>query len=307
VVRHGSDIIVAQSPYEGFAGACAKRLSQLLLRRPIALVVESHGDFAAALFLQRRSKQRGVYAFLMRHSASVAIANADAFRAVSAANSRQLSEIGVRRPIVEFPTWSDLDVFFEAGRDRTCEGTDILYVGRLTPLKGVHHLVAAFGKIMASNNSRLLIVGRNIDPAYTSELTAQVAALGISTAVRFMGELPQSQVAAQMAAARVVVLPSYSEGLPRALFEAMATGTPIIGTDVGGTQELIDDGVNGFLVKPGDEEALIARLKQVVADDDLCKRLGAAGREKASKRFSTEHYFAEYRRLFQIAREEAGR
>ncbi len=307
VGRHRSNIIVAQSPYEGCIGAWVKRCAALLFRRKIALVVESHGDFQEALFLQRRIQRRWVYSRLMAAAAGFALRNADALRAISSATCDQIRRLGASQPIVEFSTWSDVDVFLDAGKHRRGLGDDVLYAGVVTPLKGVHHLVAAFATVAARRSiPKLIVVGRCPDGPYRAELHRQIAALGISHAVTFVGELSQTDLALRMASARVLVLPSHSEGLGRVLFEAMAVGTPVIGSAVGGIPDLIEDGENGFLIAPGDEAELSDRLAQILEDDELCRRLGEAGRRVASSRVSTEQYFVNYRRLFQAAREHAG-
>jgi glycosyltransferase involved in cell wall biosynthesis len=275
--------------------------------RSIALIVESHGDFEKALFLQRRLKRQAPYSGLMGAAARVALRDADALRAISSATREQLSRLGATQPIVEFPTWSDSDVFLEAGQQRRQIGEDVLYAGVVTPLKGVHHLIAAFAAVPNRDpRTRLIVAGRCPDAAYRGDLDRQIDALRLGGAVTFVGEMPQKDLAARMASSRALVLPSYSEGLGRVLFEAMAVGTPVIGSEVGGIPDLIEDGVNGFLVAPGDEAELAARLTQILADDDLCTRLGMAGRARAEASLSTERYFAEYRRLFEIARERAG-
>jgi glycosyltransferase involved in cell wall biosynthesis len=306
VARHRVDVVVAQSPYEGCAGAWIKQAARLLLRRPVALVVESHGDFERALFLQRQIRRR-TYAPLMRAAARMALRHADALRAISDATRIQLQGSGGTQPLVQFPTWSDLDVFLDAGCRRSGPGDDVLYAGVMTPLKGVHHLVAAFAKAAPrSPGVRLVLVGGAPDTRYRRQLERQARELGIAGAVRFVPPLPQSELAERMAAARVLVLPSLSEGLGRVLFEAMAAGAPVIGTAVGGIPELVRDGVNGFLVAPGDEDQLADRLVTLLHDPGLSGRLGAAGRAFAVANLSTAAYFDEYVRLFDLAVASSG-
>jgi glycosyltransferase involved in cell wall biosynthesis len=302
VVRHRADVLVGQSPYEGCIGAWVKRSARLLLRRRVALIVESHGDFEQALFLQRRIRRTQVYARLMRAAARVALRHADALRAISTATRDQLRRLGATQPLVQFSTWTDVDVFLEAGRHRSAAGRDVLYAGVLTPLKGVHHLVAAFATISQRfPGVRLVMIGKVSDTAYRLELDNQIGALGIGEAVTFMPELPQTDLAGFMATARVLVLPSYSEGLGRVVFEAMAVGTPVIGSAVGGIPDLIQDGVTGFLVAPGDERQLAERLATVLGDSQLSSQLGAAARKVAVESLSTDRYFAEYERLVSLA------
>jgi glycosyltransferase involved in cell wall biosynthesis len=83
-----------------------------------------------------------------------------------------------------------------------------------------------------------------------------------------------------MAAADVLVLPSLSEGRPNVVLEAQACALPVVATAVGGTPELVEDGVHGLLVPPGDSNALAGSLRRLVSDEDLRRRLGASARQR---------------------------
>ena len=84
----------------------------------------------------------------------------------------------------------------------------------------------------------------------------------------------------------VVALPSWTEGLPLVLLEAMARGRPVVATPVGGTPELVTDGETGLLVPPRDPEALAEALRRVLDDPELARRLGEAGRARVAERFT---------------------
>ncbi|MEM2991071.1 MAG: glycosyltransferase, partial [Halobacteria archaeon] len=95
--------------------------------------------------------------------------------------------------------------------------------------------------------------------------------------------------------------PSVSEGLGRVVFEAMACGTPVIGSRVGGVQEMIEEGVTGFLVPPGDVDELAQRHKWILSHPEEAKQIGERAREFAQRFFSPKAYQQSYARLFQIA------
>jgi glycosyltransferase involved in cell wall biosynthesis len=107
-------------------------------------------------------------------------------------------------------------------------------------------------------------------------------------------------LALRMSEAAVLVLPSTSEGLGRVIIEAMATATPVIGSDVGGIPELIKDGVNGFLIPPGDEQALAEKLRWVLNNPDKARAMGHTGHSFAQQVFSTESYIKGYRDICKI-------
>jgi glycosyltransferase involved in cell wall biosynthesis len=300
-VRRGINVIVAQSPYEGFIAALvAKSLRRL--GYPVRLVVENHGDFEESLFLQRKMTFSGVYRFCMSRMARFALKHADLLRAVSNSTREQLSVSAPGKKIIQFPTWTDIDAFLLAGMQRkeNCEKT-IIYAGVLTPLKGVHHLINAFARV-ADEFSRvqLLIIGKEVHKRYAADLRIQVTDLGLDERVLFIGARSQAELAVFMARAAVLVLPSSSEGLPRVIIEAMAAGTPVIGTHVGGIPELVENGARGFLTPPGDEIALAEKLYVILSNPEKARKMGECGHAFAKTIFSTEQYVRGYQQIFAL-------
>ena len=307
VLRHGVRVLVAQSPYEGFAAAWAKLLARLLGRR-VALVVESHGDFEVSLSLQRRVLFRRLYRFLMRPCARFALKQADLLRAVSNSTRQQLEQWVPQKKLFQFPAWTDIELFLRAGM-ANCRNSaqTILYAGVLTPGKGVHHLVGAFAKIACDfPQVRLAIVGRAENKTYVAQLKAQTEHCGLDGRVEFVGEVPQAKLAERMREASVFVLPSLSEGLGRVVIEAMAAGKPVIGSREGGIAELIREGETGFLIPPGDEAALAERLRWVLEHPTEAEEMGRRARAFAASFFSTEKYLQGYRQVFEAAQALAG-
>lgn len=299
IVRHRVQILVAQSPYEGFAAAAAKSIAKWLGYR-IALVVESHGNFEESLLLQRRVAVPGIYRWLMRRAARFSLQQADLLRAVSAATQRQLQKWSPGKSIVRFPAWTDMEVFLSAGaQEDERPSREILYAGVLTPLKGVHHLIAAFGEVAGEfPGAELILIGRAQNESYAADLKRQAERAGLNERVRFLDPLPQAVLALSMKRAVVLVLPSFSEGLGRVVIEAMAAAKPVIGSDVGGIPELVEDGVTGFLVPAGDERLLAEKLRWILKNPDEAQRMGRRAREFAQQFFSTDAYIDGYRRVF---------
>jgi glycosyltransferase involved in cell wall biosynthesis len=301
--RHDIDVIVAQSPYSGALAALVAAAARRLGRTPI-LVVEAHGDFEAVV-LYRRVPFEALYRRALRATARFALRRADLLRGVSSSTSEQLRRLGGRQPLVQFLAWTDLDVFAtaeapESGRHRG----DILFAGVIARVKGLHHLVRAFARLAADvDGIRLVIAGREADATYAAHIRAEVQAAGLTERVAFVGAVTQQRLAGLMAACRVFVLPSLSEGLPRAVVEAMATGAPVIASRVGGVPELIANDDTGWLVPAGDEDALGHRLRWVLANPEAAERVGARARAAVSARFSTQHWFDGYARILAAAAE----
>lgn len=159
----------------------------------------------------------------------------------------------------------------------------LLFVGRLARVKGLAVLFEAFAALRATRPDLVLeLIGDGPDRAW---LEARAAARGLSGAVRFLGYRPPEAVAEALAGADVFVLPSFAEGVPVVLMEAMASRTPVVATRVGGVQELVEDGVSGLTVPPGDPAALEAALARLLDDPDLRARMGEAGRATVTAEF----------------------
>ncbi len=302
VLHRRVGILVAQSPYEGFAGAWVKLLGGIFARR-VALIVESHGDFQKSPFLQHRFLWPGLGRFFAVRFSQFALRHADAFRAISDSTREQLTEWAEGKPIEQFSTWTDIEVFLDAGqeKERKSRGT-FLYVGLLIPLKGVDVLIGAFASIAEDfPEAQLLIVGKAEDRRCAQSLALQTKELGLASRVVFKDPLPQRELAKQMAQAEALVLPSRSEGLGRVVFEAMACATPVIGSRVGGIGEMIVDEDNGLLVPPGDSEAVAIRLRWLLEDPEKFDQMGERARAFAERFFSTASYVDAYRRLFEEA------
>jgi glycosyltransferase involved in cell wall biosynthesis len=302
IFRHGVRILVAQSPYEGFAAALTKSVAGWFGRK-VALVVESHGDFEESLFMQRRIWLPKWYRFLMRCVARFTLERADVLRAVSDSTRAQLERWVPGKRLVQFATWTDLELFLQAGLNREYPGSqEILFAGVLIPRKGVDHLIDAFARIASDfPYARLVLMGHAENREYAAGLQDHVGRQGLNGRVDFIERVPQATLAQWMHRACMFALPTYSEGLPRVVFEAMAAGLPAVSSPVSGIPEIVEDGVTGFLVQPGDETKLAERLRWILEHPDEAEEMGRRARAFAESFFSSEAYVAGYQRVFESA------
>ncbi len=169
----------------------------------------------------------------------------------------------------------------------------VAYVGRIRPVKGVKVLVDSWPKVVPGCNARLLIAG---DGAERESLARTARESGVGDSVEFMGEV--SDVPGVLARADIYVQPSFQEGLPNAVLEAMAMGLPIVATRVSGNEDVVADGDNGLLVPPGDPEALAAALRRLIADPALAARMGRRSREIVESRFSLPAVMSQLRAAY---------
>ncbi|SMD03143.1 glycosyltransferase family 4 protein [Primorskyibacter flagellatus] len=157
----------------------------------------------------------------------------------------------------------------------------LIFVGRLAPVKGIRVLFEALDDLfMRIPNLRLTLVGDGPDRA---RLEHEAARLG--DRVRFTGYLSQAEVAETLAEHDICVLPSFAEGVPVILMEAMASGLPVIATQVAGVSELIEQGVSGLIAPPGDVKTLRNHIETLVHDPALRDRMGQTGRKKVLAEF----------------------
>src|SRR5215212_7955780 len=169
------------------------------------------------------------------------------------------------------------DPFEGVGRPRA------LFVGRLAPQKGVDTLVSA-AALIENPSARILLVG---DGPERPALEREAERIGVGDRVRFLGFLAHDRLPAAMAHADVLALPSVYEELGTVLIEAMWAGLPIVASRTGGIPDVIEDGVNGLLVPPGEPEALARAIDRVLADRALANRL-SEGAQKRGKDYDWE-------------------
>jgi 2-deoxystreptamine N-acetyl-D-glucosaminyltransferase/2-deoxystreptamine glucosyltransferase len=151
----------------------------------------------------------------------------------------------------------------------------VAYVGRLAPQKDVGTLLEAFGQVAAG--PQLVVVGDGPDrPAL------QRRAQPFGGRVHFTGFMPHVQIPAVLRHVDMLVLPSLYEDLSSVLIEAMAAGLPVVATRVGGTADLVNDGVNGVLIAPRDPAALAIAISRVLADPAAAARMASAARHTAA-------------------------
>jgi glycosyltransferase involved in cell wall biosynthesis len=255
------DLIYANWLGAGIIGALAKFFSG----RP--LVVSFRGDDG---YLARdRSLWRVVAKWVIR--------NSDALAPVS----RQLNEIiiGLGTPSEKcfLPRFGvDVDMFHpKAGPDQSKGDIQIIYVGAILPKKGVRDLVEALAA-KEFNNVRLKLVG---DGFYRQELLTIAERMGLKDRVEWTGLQPQGEVAKAMRSADIFCLPSYTEGRPNVVNEAMASGLPVIATRIGGIPDMVEEDQTALLYEPGDVEALRDCLRMLATDSLLRESMGAKGRD----------------------------
>jgi glycosyltransferase involved in cell wall biosynthesis len=186
------------------------------------------------------------------------------------------------------PPVPDLPAPPEVSEPAQRDGTTFVFAGRLTAQKA---LGVAFRAVARVPGAALLVAGEGPDRAELERLADALAA-----DVRFLGPQPRERVLELFRGADAAVLSSAWENFPHTVVEALAVGTPVVSTAVGGVPEVVRDGENGLLVPVGDEDALAAALQRISGDPALRARLAAAAAPSV-ERFAPERVYGELERL----------
>lgn len=323
MVRHlreaGHDVRVFSLPWPGYAGQLAANRSHDLIRdiQAVKLDILLQDELChPALFLRNRLI-RGVvngpvvsivhhlrvseeharhllplYRAVERHY----LATVDAFIYNGQTTRRTVERlIPQKRHVVAYPSGSRFDGLNDAAitaRAAQQRPLEVVFLGGLIPRKGLHTLLDALRIMQSKVESlpNLTVVGNTeFDRGYTADVRQQIQRYQLGSRVTLTGQLPDEDVAARLAAADVLAVPSQYEGFGIAYLEGMAFGLPAIGTTGGAAGEIITHSVTGFLPAPGDAGALAGYLIQLASDRTRLKQMSIAAR----RRFETHPTWAD--------------
>jgi len=257
----GADLIYANWLGAGIIGA----IINLLTGKP--LIVSYRGDDG---YLARDR-------FLWRVLTRWVTGRSDVVAPVSREIMEILAGLGAPPAKCHLPRFGvDAEMFHpSSSRSERGEEVRLLYVGAVILKKGLKCLVEALAD-HSLKNVRLVVVGNG---CYLGELESLCQRLGLSGRTEFKGQLPPREVAKEMRNADLLCLPSFTEGSPNVIKEAMASGLPVVASRVGGIPEIVREGVTGLLFSPGDVGELRGCIATVAGDPSLRMAMGAEGRE----------------------------
>jgi glycosyltransferase involved in cell wall biosynthesis len=272
------DIIHVQSVGIGIPGFLAK----IVLKKPFVVYGRGSEVYLPLMFTNTISK--------------LVLKNADAVIALTEDMKGEMQKI-YDRDIFVIPNGINLERFknLSKGDIRGKGGKTILFVGTLCPVKGLTYLIEAM-KITRDKNKdiRLMLVGSGEERVHLEVL---IKKLKLKKCVNFIGKVPNEEVPEYMFASDVFVLPSLSEGFPNVVLEAMASGLPIVATNVGGLSEIIKDGENGFVVEPKSPKQIAEMVLMLLEDDELRERI-SKNNKKRVKDYSLESVVARLEEIY---------
>lgn len=283
VARYARDCDVIHAQWTLSAGAAW--LSRIIHRRPIVATLHGSDIFQAA--------QGWLGTWLTRQ----VLQRCDRIIAVSEALAKAASKIGIPASrIIVIPDGIDLNQFTPSENQRE---PLIVFVGSLIKRKGVIYLIEAMSHITsACPTVRLIIIG---DGPERPALEQAAATACLTRRVTFVGQQPSQQVRQWLQAAQVFVLPSVEEGLGVVLLEALACGTPIVASQVGGIPEVVTSNV-GLLVPPANSTLLAESITQLLSDTQRWLAMSQNARRRAEELYDWQQiavrFVSIYREIF---------
>jgi len=170
----------------------------------------------------------------------------------------------------------------------------LMHISNFRPVKRIRDVVSVFAKVNASIDSRLILVGDGPDAPVAREVGEE---LGVLDRMKFVGIV--DRVAPLLNAADLFLLPSSTESFGLVGLEAMASGVPVIASDVGGIPEVVVDGETGYLAPVGDVDRMAARAIELLRSEETRRRFGAAGRQRARTSFNYRDVVPQYEALYE--------
>ena len=276
---HGADIVHANSTRAGLAAILATRAGG----PPVVVYVKDCLPAGRAADLTRR---------VLTHGAALVLANSR-YTAASFQRGDRSPRLEVAYSPIDLERFNPERIEREQARGRLGVAPDACLlgvVGQITPWKGQATAIEALARLKERvPAAKLLVVGsvkfrgdatRYDNTAYLRSLHELVGKLGLEDDVTFAGE--STDVPEVLRALDVLLAPSWEEPFGRAIVEAMAIGTPVIATSVGGPAELIEDGVNGRLVEPRDPDLWARAIEELLANADLRRDIAERARRTAT-------------------------
>jgi glycosyltransferase involved in cell wall biosynthesis len=285
--------IFASDPVVGAAALLARAGTGVDTR----VIVEVHGDWRT-FTRSYGSRGRLLVARVVDAVAAYAVRRADATRAVSGFTEQLVEDVRGERPTATFTAYSDLSAFTAEPLAPLPERPTVVFVGALERYKNIEGLARAWRQLAPRvPDARLLLVGSGSQRDVVEKLRAEFPGR-----VEHDPWLDPPEVARRLDEATLLVLPSWPEGLGRVVIEAFSRGRGVVATDGGGIPDLVSNGVEGFLLPPYDDDALAAKLEEILRDPELAARLGAAAHTRFSSwDTSPEVLAAQFRDLVERA------
>jgi glycosyltransferase involved in cell wall biosynthesis len=291
IFNNRKNICIIHAFQVGYSSALAVFMGRLFNKPTILNLAGSGGG--GDICRHRSTPWGRVFLFFCCRALRIVIVNQEMYR--------ELKTVAYDvRSIVRIPNGVDLKTFKPAeNRDLVREKmgmqgkTLILYTGRLSREKGLDFLIRVFSKLAPEEPAILYIIG---DGPERSRLQNQVRNATLENAVHIRKAV--NDVVPFLQAADIFIMPSWHEGLSNSILEAMACGLPVIATRVEGNAELIEHGVNGLLVAPGNDAQLVTACLSLISDSAQARALGQNAQKTVHGKYTMEQVVEQYITLY---------
>lgn len=191
--------------------------------------------------------------------------------------------------------YNPVEVASDSQRRITPEAPIVLFLGRLGKRKGVYDLLDAASVVVQRFPKARFLLGGDGE---VDEVKRRITTLGLTGNFSCLGWIRGKEKEGLLESASIFVLPSYAEGQPMGVLEAMAYGVPIVGSSAGGIPEAVGDDEAGFIVEAGNSKALAARIETLLADPELRRQKGDAGKRRVDLYFSANVILAKLENVY---------
>lgn len=260
------------------------------MRFKVPLVIRFHGSDAYFCKLEKRKQKFKNYVF-----EKLALKNAKAFIAPTTFAGKETRKIfSLNKNKIKTIHYGLQLENFENKTPEIYSKNVILYIGTIIRKKGVFELAEIFNKVVNKiPDAQLIVIGNDSSDIKTGEkstykLVEKIFSERAKKQVSYLGKVPYSKVKEYIKNAHVCVFPSFAETLGMVTIEAMALQKPVVNTSIGWSQEIIDDGINGYLVHPKNNDLYAKRILELLNNKNLCLQLAKAARQKVEVRFDIE-------------------
>lgn len=219
-----------------------------------------------------------------------ALQNADALLSVSQFTADLTNEVfGIKKEFTIIPNSIDVNLF-KLNTNEESNNT-ILYFGSLIRKKGLLELPLLFNRLIQTNpDAKLILVGKDVSDiisgsASTWQMMQDLFSEEALKNVTYLGSVPYTEIQEQIEKASVCIFPSFAEALPVSWLEAMAMQKAVVASNVGWSSEIIQDGVEGFLVHPTNHDEYANKISELLNNTELQKQFGIAARKKITDKF----------------------
>lgn len=223
-----------------------------------------------------------------------ALKNADALLSVSQFTADKTNYVfGLNKKFEIIPNPINSQLFHDDNQNNKTN-QNILYFGSLIRKKGLLELPLIFNKVIEKKlDAKLILIGKDVPDiisgnSSTWKMMQNLFSEQALKNVEYLGGVPYEEIKEKIQQSKICVFPSFAEAFPVSWLEAMALGKPIVASNIGWADEMIDDGKNGFLVNPKDHNLYAARIIEFLENENLCWSAGKEARNKVEKSFDIE-------------------